>query len=359
MNPDTLNQATKILGIDPSLADALSRSFAMAFDPQGPHAARITANALEALLALNSGPAEVHFVPNLAAFAERFAPDATAYHAYEGPVLLVQSPKSEHTLAFAGLPGARAVVVGVLPRAPLVETERLSRIRNLSELPRHLDHPGFEGAPIPAGDTTEEFEREVAQAAVLAYHQILKDTPKEVSEALEDFPGQVEDEIRWAAGLKEFPRGPAPQNPSPRVEKLADRIASEAFLILLMIYYLGTNQATLYLLERFGRLVPDRASEPGVLAVAPMVKLKMPWWLRRALPKLKVNYAVPLRATVSERGVDALASEPPYFFDSEVELRQLVKELGGTPMPNDPIPSVSDILDAILEKKDSPGRNRG
>lgn len=359
MNPDTLNQATKILDIDPNLAGALSRFFAPIFDPQGPYAARITANALEALLALNQGPAEVHFAPNLAAFAERLGPDVTTYHAYEGPVLLAQSPKSEHTLAFAGLPGARVVVVGVLPRAPLVEAERLGRIRNLSELPRHLDHPGFEGAPIPTGEITEEFEQEVAQAAILAYHQILKDTPEEVSEALEDFPGQVEDEIRWAAGLKEFPKGPAPQNPSPTVEKLADRIASEAFLILLMIYYLGTNQATLYLLERFGRLVPNRASEPGALAVAPMVKLKMPWWLKRALPKLRFNYAVPLRATVSARGVDALASEPPYFFESEAELRQLVKELGGAPMPNDPIPSVSDILDAILEKKDSPGRSRG
>ena len=180
-----------------------------------------------------------------------------------------------------------------------------------------------------------------------------------MSEAFEDFPGEVKGEICWATDLEEFPKGPAPQKPSSRVEKLADHIASEVLPVLLMTYYIGTNQATLYLLERFGRLVPDRASEPGVLAVAPMVKLKMPWWLRRALPKLKVNYAVPLRATVSERGVDALASEPPYFFDSEVELRQLVKELGGTPMPNDPIPSVSDILDAILEKKDSPGRNRG
>ena len=354
MNQDTLSRAAEMAGIEPGQAHALSQSLGTTFDPLGPYATRIAANALEALLAMYHEPAEVHFVPKLAEFANALPADPTNYHAYDGPVLLVQSKKAKHTLAFAALPGARGVVVGIFSRAPLKTAEHLGTIREPDELPRYFDHPGFAGAPAPVKEPSEEFERQAALAAVIAYHQVLKTTPPEVQNKLEDFPGQVEDEVCWVAGLEEFPQIPLPEDVPPKVQNLADKIASEAFLALHIYYYIGTGQARLYLLERFGRLVPDRASEPGVLAVAPLNEVKIPRWLRGTSFKLKPNFGIPLRATTSDRGNDALATESPYLFGSKSELEQTLKELGGTPLAYDPQASVGEIIDAILEKKGQP-----
>ncbi len=354
MNQDTLSRAAEMAGIEPGQTRALSQSLGNTFDPLGPYAARITANALEALLALHHEPAEVYFVPKLATFAAAMPADPTNYYAYDGPVLLVQSKKAKHTLAFAALPGARGVVVGIFSHAPLEATEHLGRIREPDELPRYFDHPGFAGAPAPVAEPSEEFKRQAALAAVIAYHQVLKTTPPEVQNKLEDFPGQVEDEVCWVAGLEEFPQLPLPENVPSKVQNLADKIAAEASLVLHIYYYIGTGQARLYLLERFGRLVPDRANEPGVLAVAPLNEVKKPRWLRETSFKLKPNFGIPLRATTSERGIDALATESPYLFESKSELERTLEELGGTPLPYDPQASVGEIIDAILEKKGQP-----
>jgi len=351
---EILAAAAKRANLDPHLAETFSHFFAdtFDFDPRNPHAIHALAEGLQALAAASRTPSEVYLVPNLKEYANTFADDPSVTADYDGPVLLVRNPKAERDLAFAAFPGGRGLVVSVLPRAGKSPGERLGRVRNLEELPRFFDHRGFADAPLPPVPKPEQ--EHVAQAAALAYHMILEEAPEEMKATLEDFPSQVADEVTWLTGVEEFPASP-PKGPiDPEVEALADKIATEAHLVLYMLYSMALNRVTFYLLDRLGRLVPDHASEPGVLAVPTVLEVRKSPRLRRAGLKLKVNYALPLRLIKTDRGTDAVISDAPYYFESKRDLDRLLRDLGGRPLPKTPPPTFEDIIDAILAKKGQP-----
>lgn len=349
MNEEVLYQAARIIELDGLVAGAYKHHFANTFDPRGPYATRIIANALETLILADNSPSDVYFSENPSASLEA-TNEPTAYVNYEGPVLLVDNPSTSHLLAFAAAPGARGLVVGVLPKTLQVPAEHVGKIRNLEELQRHFDHPGFAGAPIPASHSADE--EEIAQAAAIAYQLLLETTPEDVKKALEDFSGHVEDEIYQITGVDPSSKKALAGHASAKVESLAERIAEEAYLVLYMLYAMTKKEASFYLLDRLGRLVPDFSNEPGVLTVAPIIGVKKPMWLRRSAPKLKINYAIPLRLTKTNDGNPAVISDAPYYFESKNELDRLLKDLGAKPMPKDS--TFGDIIDAILEKRESP-----
>jgi len=351
LNQELIRPAASIAGLSETEARRLAQKIPPCFDPQGPYAARTLAGALGALDFLDRRAFDVYVTEDARALIERSADPRLATTCFAGPALVAYHPEAPVTLLYVALPGGKANFSGVLSHELPEGLEYLGVARNLKDLARFAKDERLHGELERISGVPSEEVR--ARAAALAAAWVTEVIPEEIRALFDDFEADVADEARFVAGFPhDHPLPAVPERIDHELETLARQIASEVFLVELLRVYMDRGEAKFYLLERLGHLVPDHANRLGILAVAPLVNVGWPRFLKRRGQAREVNYAVPFRLTELEGGGDALITDPPYVFKNARELERTLRELGGQYLGNDFKPG--ELIDALKKREPRP-----
>ena len=348
MNHELLHGAAHVAGLETAEARHLARHLPPCFDPEGPYAARILANALSALRLLERGRFDVYLTRDPQELVARSSEPHLASACFAGPALVLHRPDLVAPALYVALPGGGLGFSGVLPPGLPEGLERLGEARNLRDLKRFAAEDRLQGGLVRIAGLPDEETR--AKAAALAVKWVKDAVPADFQRIIEDFERDVEDEVRFVAGLSQSaPLLELPEHVDADLEALAGQIAGEVFLLELLRGYMARGEARFYLLNRLGFLVPDFASQPGILVVAPLERAGWPRFLRKPRTPAGVNFGVPFRLVELEGRGYAVASEPPYVFEGGRDLERTLKELSGRDLGRNL--TFEGMIDLLLDTK--------